>query len=358
MSHLLDGQCGCKMGTPPGFGSAGAANSGEQIKVRQTRAWTLMLAALAGLSIGAGPSLAQSWPQKPIMLIVPFAAGGGTDAFARPLAAQFDQQLGTRVLIENRAGGGGTIGAAAAAKAPPDGYTFFVGAAHHAIAPAVYPKLSYSIETDFVPIGMIARPPHVVVVHPGKLAATTLAELIAHAKANPDKINYGSAGAGTTHHLAGELFKLLTNTRINHVPYRGAGPLMQDLLAGHVDMAFDGLGTSASQIGEGRIRALAVAAPSRVAAFPNLPTAAEAGVPGYEVATWYALWAPKNTPEAIVTRMTKELQTALQVPAIKDAWARNGSEVPDMTGADFGAFVTAEVARWGKVVQDAGVKLE
>ena len=326
--------------------------------MKQKRAWTLMVAALAGLSIGAGPALAQSWPQKPIMLIVPFAAGGGTDAFARPLAVQLDQQLGTRVLIENRAGGGGTIGAAAAAKAPPDGYTFFVGAAHHAIAPAVYPKLSYSIETDFIPIAMIARPPHVVVVHPGKVAATTLPELIAHARANPDKINYGSAGGGTTHHLAGELFKLLTNTRINHIPYRGAGPLMQDLLAGHVDMAFDGLGTSASQIGEGRIRALAVAASSRVPAFPNLPTAAEAGVPGYEVATWYALWAPKNTPAPIVTRMTKELQTALQVSSIKEAWGRNGSDVPEMTGADFGAFVTAEVARWAKVVQDAGVKVD
>jgi tripartite-type tricarboxylate transporter receptor subunit TctC len=326
--------------------------------VKQKREWTLMLAALASLSVGTAPALAQSWPQKPIMLIVPFAAGGGTDAFARPLAAQLDQQLGARVLIENRAGGGGTIGAAAAAKAPPDGYTFFVGAAHHAIAPAVYPKLSYSIENDFIPIGMIARPPHVVVVHPGKVSATTLAELIAHARANPDKINYGSAGGGTTHHLAGELFKLLTNTRINHIPYRGAGPLMQDLLAGHVDMAFDGLGTSAAQISEGKVRPLAIAASSRVPAFPNIPTAAEAGVAGYEVATWYALWAPKNTPAAIITRMTKELQTALQGSAIKDAWGRNGSDVPEMTGGDFGAFVTAEVARWAKVVQDAGVKVE
>ena len=220
--------------------------------MKQKRAWTLMVAALAGLSIGAGPALAESWPQKPIMLIVPFAASGGTDAFARPLAVQLDQQLSTRVLIENRAGGGGTIGAAAAAESAPDGYTFFVGAAHHAIAPAVYPKLSYSIETDFIPIALIARPPHVVVVHPGKVAATTLAELIAYARANPDKINYGSAGGGTTHHLAGGLFKLLTNTRINHIPYRGAGPLMQDLLAGYVDMAFDGLGTSAAQISEGR----------------------------------------------------------------------------------------------------------
>jgi tripartite-type tricarboxylate transporter receptor subunit TctC len=154
------------------------------------------------------------------------------------------------------------------------------------------------------------------------------------------------------------LFKLLTKTHANHIPYRGAGPMMQDLIAGHVDMAFDGLGTSAAQISGGGVRALAIAASSRVSAFPDLPTAAEAGVPGYEVATWYALWAPKNTPAAIVALMTKELQTALQVPAIIEAWARNGSDVPNMTGTEFGAFVTAEVARWRKVVQEAGVKID
>jgi tripartite-type tricarboxylate transporter receptor subunit TctC len=292
------------------------------------------------------------------MLIVPFPAGGGTDAFARPLAAQLDRQLGTRVLIDNRAGGGGTIGAAAAAKAAPDGYTFFVGAAHHTIAPAVYPKLSYDIERDLIAIGMIARPPHVVVVHPGKVAAVTLAELIAHARGNPDKMNYASGGNGTTHHLAGELFKIMTNTRINHIPYRGSGPMMQDLLAGHVDMAFDGLGTSATQISQGGVRALAVAAARRVPAFPDLPTAAEAGLPGYEVATWYGLWAPKETPAPIVERMREELQKALRTPAIMDAWARNGSEVPDLTGPEFTAFVTAEVARWGKVVHEANLKVE
>ncbi len=320
--------------------------------------WFPALAALAGVSFSSTPSPAQSWPQKPIMLIVPFAAGGGTDAFARPLAAQLDKQLGTRVLIENRAGAGGTAGAAAAAKAAADGYTFFVGATHHAIAPAIYPKLTYDLEKDFVPVGMIARPPHVVVVHPGKVAAKTLAELVDHAGANPDKMNYASAGNGTTHHLAGELFKLMTKTRIRHIPYRGAGPAMQDLIAGHVDMAFDGLGTSATQINEGQVRALAVAAPTRVPAFPNLPTAAEAGLPGYEAATWYALWAPKGTPADIVARMTKELQTALQLPEIKEAWERNGSDVPALVGAEFGAFVTAEIARWGKVVKDAGVKIE
>jgi tripartite-type tricarboxylate transporter receptor subunit TctC len=316
------------------------------------------LLALAVLALAATPARAQNWPQRAVSLIVPFAAGGGTDAFARPLAQQLDQQLGVRVIIDNRAGAGGNTGAAAAAKAEPDGYTFFVGATHHVIAPAMYPKLSYDLQKDFVPIGMVSQVPHVVVVHPQRVTAKTLAELVALAKANPGKLNYGSAGAGTAHPLAGELFKLLTGTNIVHVPYRGAGPAMQDLVAGQIDMAFDGLGSSAAQIAGGQIRALAVAAPTRVEAFSDIPTAAEAGVPGYEVSTFYALWAPKGTPPAIVDRMTKELQTALQSPGIRDAWARQGSEIPTLTGADFGAFVSSEIARWGKVVKDAGVKLE
>ena len=314
--------------------------------------------ALAGLALTATVATAQGWPTRSITLIVPFAAGGGTDAFARPLAQQLDNQLGVRVLVENRAGAGGTAGAAAAAKAEPDGYTFFVGAAHHAIAPAIYPKLSYELLKDFVPVGMISRPPHVVVVNPGRVSAKNLTELVELAKASPDKMVYGHAGLGTTHHLAGELFKLLTKTNIRQVPYRGAGPAMQDLVAGQIEMMFDGLGTSASQVSGGYVRALAVAAPARVKAFPDLPTAAEAGVPGYEVSTWYALFAPKNTPPAIVDRMTRELRTALQAPTIRDTWERNGSDVPDMTGAEFGAFAAAETARWGKVVQEANVKIE
>lgn len=316
-----------------------------------------MLAAVAGFVLVAGPAHGQAWPTRPITIVVPFAAGGGTDAFARPLAAQLDTQLGQRVLIENRAGAGGTVGASSASKAQPDGYTFFMGAAHHAIAPAIYPKLDYNLETDFIPIGLVSRPPQVIVVHP-KVPAKTLAELIAFAKANPDKLNYASAGAGTTHHLAGELFKSLTKTQIRHLPYRGAGPAMQDLVAGHVDMEFDGLGSSASQIQGGTLRALAVAAPQRSPAIPDVPTAAEAGLTGFEVSTWYALWAPKNTPPDVVARMTKELTTALQAPNIQAAWAKNGSDVPAVTGAEFGAFVKSEIARWGKVVKDADVKLE
>ena len=258
-----------------------------------------VLLSAGALALTAGTALAQAWPaDKQMFFIVPFAAGGGTDAFARPLAAQLEKQLKGRILIENRAGAGGTAGAAAAAKATPDGYTFFVGATHHAIAPAIYPKLTYDIEKDFVPIAMISRPPHVVVVNPQKVAAKTVKELIAAANAEPGKMNYASAGNGTTHHLAGELFKMLTKTQIAHVPYRGAGPALQDLIAGHVNMTFDGLGSSAAAIAAGQIRALAVAAPARVPAFPNVPTAKEAGLDGYEVATWYALWAPKGTPAA------------------------------------------------------------
>ena len=303
------------------------------------------------------PAFAQSYPQRPITFIVPFAAGGGTDAFARPLAAQIENQIGQRIIIENRAGAGGTTGASAAAKASPDGYTFFIGAAHHAIAPALYPKLDYNIETDLIPIGLVATPPQVIVVHPGKVQAKTLGELIAFLKANPGKLNYGSAGNGTTHHLTGELFKLETRTDLVHVPYRGAGPALADLIAGQIDVMFDGLGSSAAQIQGGSLRALAVASPRRSPAVPDVPTTAEAGLPGFEVATWYAMWAPKGTPPEIVARMQAELRTALAAQPIKDAWGRNGSDIPSMSPADFTKFLTAEIARWGKVVTEAKVGL-
>jgi tripartite-type tricarboxylate transporter receptor subunit TctC len=326
------------------------------VKPRTIR--TTLLTVLAGVSIVANSAQAQTWPEKPITFIVPFAAGGGTDAFARPLAAQLDTQFGKRVLIENRAGAGGNVGASAASKAAPDGYTFFMGAAHHAIAPSLYPGLDYDIEKDFIAVALIARPPQVIVVNPDKVAAKTLAEFIAYAKANPGQLNYGSAGAGTTHHLAGELFKILSKTNLQHVPYRGAGPAMQDLIAGHVPVVFDGMGSSAAPIRAGQLRALAVASPKRVAAFPDLPTAAEAGLADYEVATWYGLFAPKNTPPAIVERMVKELRQAMQTAPIKEAWERNGSDVPDVTGPAFATMVSAEVARWRKFVNEAGVKLE
>jgi tripartite-type tricarboxylate transporter receptor subunit TctC len=313
--------------------------------------------AVAALTLAAGGAFAQSWPQKPVTFVVPFPAGGGTDAFARPLAAHLETQLGQRIIIENRGGAGGTVGASVAAKAQGDGYTFFIGAAHHAIAPALYPKLDYNIETDFIPIGVVAQPPQVIAVHPG-VPGKDLKEFIAYAKANPDKLNFGSAGNGTTHHLAGELFKMLTGTQLTHVPYRGAGPAMQDLVAGHVQMMFDGLGSSAAQIEGGKLRALAVAAPKRASAFPDVPTAAEAGLKDYEVSTWYAIWAPKGTPAPVIERMTDELKKALANPVVIETWRKNGSDAPNLYGADFAKFVTAEVARWGDVVRKSAVKLD
>jgi tripartite-type tricarboxylate transporter receptor subunit TctC len=316
-----------------------------------------MLLAVAGVFAVVGAAHAQSWPTKPITFVVPFPAGGGTDAFARPLAAQLETQIGQRVLIENRGGAGGTVGASHAAKQAGDGYTFFIGAAHHAIAPALYPKLDYNILTDFVPVGVIAEPPQVIVVHP-KVPAKNLQELIALAKSQPGKLNFASAGNGTTHHLAGELFLLMTGTRITHVPYRGAGPALQDLVSGHVQIMFDGLGSSAGQIAGNALRGIAVAAPKRAEAFPDMPTAAEAGLPGYDVATWYAMWAPRGTPAAVATRMQGEIQKALASATVQAAWTRNGSPIPNLYGADFAKFVASEVDRWAKVVRDANVKLE
>jgi len=206
-------------------------------------------------------------------------AGRRTDAFARPLSAQLSKQLGRQVIIDNRGGAGGTVGASIAAKAAPDGYTFFVGAVHHAIAPSFYPKLDYNIETDLVPLTVIANPPQIIVINPSRVKVDDFKAFMTLLRASPGKLNYASAGNGTSHHLAGELFKQQSNTFIVHIPYRGAGPALQDLIAGNVDMMFDGLGSSAQHIRAGRIKALAVAAPKRSPAFLNVPTTAEVACP-------------------------------------------------------------------------------
>ncbi len=299
-----------------------------------------------------------AWPNKPITLVVPFPPGGGTDAFARPLAAQLTKQLGKQGIIDNRGGAGGTVGAAIAAKAGGDGYTFLIGAVHHTIAPSFYPKLDYDIEKDLIPLTTIAYPPQVIVVNPQRVQATSLKGLIDFLQKNPGKLNYGSAGNGTSHHLAGELFKQLSKTFIVHIPYRGAGPALQDLIGGNVDMMFDGLGSSAQHIRAGRIRALAVAAPKRVAAFPDLPTAAEAGLPGYEVATWYAIFGVKGTPKDVLDRMHDEVAKAINTPELKEIWANNGSEPVTMKQPEFAAFVHKEIGRWAEVTKVSGAKLD
>jgi tripartite-type tricarboxylate transporter receptor subunit TctC len=316
--------------------------------------------ALAALALAAASpwAAAQAWPSKPVIIVVPFPAGGGTDAFARPLFAQMTKNMGKQFIIDNKGGAGGTVGAGVAAKAAPDGYTFFMGAVHHTIAPSMYPKLDYNIETDFVPVGLISSVPQVIVVNPSRVAANDLPGLLDHIRKNPGKLNYGSAGNGTSHHLAGELFKLQTQTFVTHIPYRGAGPALQDLVAGQVDLMFDGLGSSATHIKGGRIKAIAVAAEKRAPGFPNVPTAKEGGVPTYQVATWYGLWAPKGTPKEVVDAMQAEMRKALNSDELKAIWTGLGTDTPNLYGDAFGRFVGSEVKRWADVVKASGAKLE
>ena len=265
---------------------------------------------------------------------------------------------GRQFIIDNRGGAGGTVGASIAAKMAPDGHNWFMGAVHHSIAVSMYPKLDYDLEKDFIPVQIIARVPQVIAVNPAKIAANDLQGFIAYVRANPGRLNYGSAGNGTAHHLAGELFKLQTKTFVTHIPYRGAGPAMTDLLAGSVEMMFDGMGTSAPQIKGGKLKGIALAADKRVAAFPNLPTAAEQGLPDYKVSTWYALWAPKGTPKDAIDGMIANSNKALATDEVKQVWFNQAADVPGLSPEEFGRFVSAEIKKWADVVKQSGAKLD
>ena len=321
---------------------------------RQIVTWAASLA--AG---GAVPVWAQSaWPTKPVTLIVPFPAGGGTDAFARPLSAQFSRLTGKQLVIDNRGGAGGTLGAGVAAKSAPDGYNLFMGAVHHTIAPFMYAKLDYDLERDLVPLILVANVPQVLVVNPKKVPAVNFKEFIEFVRKNPGRLNYGSAGGGTSHHLAGELFKLQTKTFITHIPYRGAGPALQDLIGGNVDMMFDGLGSSAVHIKSGRVKALMVSGAKRNAAFPDVPCSSELGLPDYTVSTWYGIWTPKGTPVEAQTHAVDEIRKACLTDEAKAVWANQGADFPNLTGAQFDGFIKAELRKWSQVVKASGAKLD
>lgn len=318
----------------------------------------IIFTALAIASVvGAAPAQAE-WPQRTVTVIVPFPAGGGTDTFARPLAAQLSQQLGQSVVIDNKGGAGGTLGAGVAARAKADGYTFFMGGAHHALAPSLYRRLNYDIQKDFKPVALLAQPPQVIVVNKNQLPVNTLVELVEYTRANNGAINVGNAGKGSTHHLAGVLFAMQNGLNVMDVPYQGAGPMLTALMGGQVDVAFDGLGSSAGHIRAGNLRPLAVAAAQRSPSFPDVPTVAETGLPDFQVSTWYALWAPAGTPDAVVARMEAEINKALQSPKVKEIWQTNGSTIPQMTRAQFGEFVDQEIDRWADVVKESGVVMD
>jgi tripartite-type tricarboxylate transporter receptor subunit TctC len=233
-----------------------------------------------------------------------------------------------------------------------------MGAVHHAIAPSMYPKLDDNIETDFIPVGLVSNVPQVIVVNPQRVPVTDLKGFLEYARKNAGKLNCGSAGNGTSHHLAGELFMMQTQTFLTHIPCRGSGPARQDLIGGQVDLMFDGLGSSATHIKSGRIKALAVASAKRAPGFPDVPTSIEAGMPSYQVATWYGLWAPKGTPKEIVEHLQAELRKAYAAPDLQPIWNGLGGEMPNRYGDAFGKFVSSEVRRWAEVVKGSGAKLD
>jgi tripartite-type tricarboxylate transporter receptor subunit TctC len=302
---------------------------------------------------------AQAWPTKPVRLINPFPAGGGTDTFARPLSAQLSKQTGQQFIVENIGGAGGTVGAAVAARAAGDGYTFLIGAVHHTIAPSIYPKLSYDIEKDFVPVTLLSKMPFVMVVQPSKLPdVKTVKDLIEYSRANPGKLNFGSPGSGTSQHLTGELFKVGQNVNLIHVPYKGMGPAMQDFLGGSLDVLFDGMGASAAQIRSGKARALGLMAAQRSSQYPDIPTLAEQGFANSEVSQWYAVWAIKGTPPEIVDKMYREIVKAMDDPMVKGNWTAAAADVGGMPPAEFGKFVKSEIERWAKVTKASGAKLD
>jgi tripartite-type tricarboxylate transporter receptor subunit TctC len=330
----------------------------KQLNLKTSRRQWMVLSAAACAAFSFGAHAQSTWPTKPVTLIVPFPAGGGTDTFARPLSAQFSKQTGRSMVIDNRGGAGGNLGAGVAAKAPADGYTLFMGAVHHSIAPSMYPKLDYDLERDFVPLAIVASVPHVLVVNPKNMAVADFKAFMDMVKSSPGKFNYGSAGGGTSHHLAGELFKMQSKTFITHIPYRGAGPALQDLIAGNVDMMFDGLGSSAQHIKGGRIKALMVSGNKRNPAFPDVPCAAELGMPDYNVNTWYGLWGPKGMPADVQARAIDEVRKAAASDEIKTSWGNSGAEFPNLTGAQFGSFVSGEIKKWAVVAKASGAKLD
>ena len=299
---------------------------------------------------------AQDWPNRPVRVVVPYPAGGAVDIVTRALVDKLTQSLGQPVIVENKAGAGGLVGSEGVARAAPDGYTLVMGTvSSHAIAPAVYRKMPYDAEADFAPISVVALTPYIITVNP-VVPAASLRELMAYAKANPDKLNFGSSGTGTTPHLAGELFNTMAGTKIKHIPYKGSAPMVTDLLGAQVQVAFDN--TVIPHIKSGKLRGLAVTGPARLSAVPDIPTAVEAGLAGYEAVGWMGLYAPKGTPLPLRTRLAADVAKAMASSDILARLEGLGFQGKTDTPPQFDAYLKAEKAKWAKVVKDAGVPQE
>jgi tripartite-type tricarboxylate transporter receptor subunit TctC len=317
----------------------------------------LQIAAVIALTVMPFAAQAETYPSHPARIIVAFPAGGPQDITARLIAQWLSEKLGQQFLVESKSGAGGTIGADYVVNSPPDGYTLLLCGPPNTIAVSLYrDKLKWNFVNDMAPVAAISRVPLVVEIHPG-VPAKTLPELIAYIKANPGKVNYASAGVGTPQHVAGELFKMMTGLSIEHVPYRGSAPALNDLLGGQVQMMIETTPASLGHLREGRFRGLAVTTLTRAEALPDLPTVNDF-VPGYEAISWYGIAAPKNTPPNVVNLLNREINAALADPKMKARLADLGGTVLPGTPAEFGKFIADEADKWGKVVQAAHMKVE
>ena len=315
---------------------------------------TLILALAAAAAVPGAQAQTGAWPNKPIRYIVPFAAGGTTDILARVVGEKLGVALGQTIVVENKAGQGGSAGAAELARAAPDGYTIGGGTiSSHAINATLYDKLPYDPVTSFEPITMYVTLPNVLVVHPS-VPAHNVRELIALLKAQPDKHSFGSAGVGTSQHISGELFNTLAGVKMQHVPYRGSGPMVPELLGGTLLIAFDNITTVIQHIKAGKLRALAVTTAKRSGVAPEVPTMAESGLTGYELSSWQAVFAPAGTPKPIIDRLYTEIGKILKMPDVAKRFSELGLDVSGMPPAELAALIKADVPRLGKVVKDSG----
>lgn len=313
--------------------------------------------ALILLCLTAPAALAQAWPAKPVRYIVPFPPAGSADILARFVAEKLHVALGQSVIVENRAGAAGNIGTELVAKAPPDGYTILMGTVAQSISETLYTKLPFSFARDLAPVALVARVPNVMVAHPS-LPVKTVNEFIALAKARPGQINFASSGSGTSIHMSGELFKMLTGVNINHVPYKGSGPALIDLVGGHVLVMWDNLPSSMPYIKSGRLRPIAITTLARYPELPQLPTIAESGVPGFDASSWFGVVAPAGTPREVVTRLNTEINRVLNLPDMRERFTQQGAIPGPGTPEDLGNWIRSEIAKWAKVVKASGAKVE
>jgi tripartite-type tricarboxylate transporter receptor subunit TctC len=315
------------------------------------------LAATAAFATAPAAVRAQAWPARAIRLVVPYPPGGPTDVLARIVAVKLGEALGTNFAIDNKPGASGMIGAAEVARAAPDGHTLLGNASIHVINPSLYAKPAFDAIADFTPVTQLAEVPLILVVN-NDLPVRSVRDLIAHAKANPGRLNFASSGNAAAPHLAGESFRLAAGVQMQHVPYKGSSPALTDVIGGQVQLMFDSMPSAMPQVKAGKLRALAVTTARRSAAVPDLPTMAEAGVPGFDISTWYGLWAPRGTPREIVERLATDTARILKLPEVRERYAALGAEPVGSGPDEFAAFCRSELAKWARVVKESGARAD